>query len=426
MTEHALETSSKPADNLFLNLIRHADPALNYMVAKAWGHEWENTAAKGSKFFSFDHRKDCPRIKIGYLSGNFRNHPTSDLTLGVFELHDRDTSCYAYGKDDGNEQRKAIRSASDKFMDICELDDLSAAALIHDDQVDVLVDLMGHIKGARLGICAFRPAQIQVRMLGMAGTTGASFCDYLISDRIVTLEIDQFHFKEKFVLMPHCYQVNNYKSQPLMAADPGNTLKDYGRFVFACFCTAYKIDRQVFESWMRILMRVPDSELWLMPESSRVKKNLCKAAQSLGVDYRRLVFLEKLEKNEHLNRLLMVDLALDTPTVNGAATTSDALWAGCPVLTLEGCHFASRMSASLLSAVGMSELVVRDLGQYEDTAVALAQTPAKLKRIRNKLNKNLLAAPLFNTGGYVKLLEDAFVVMWGRYREDRKPALIEL
>ena len=196
--------------------------------------------------------------------------------------------------------------------------------------------------------------------------------------------------------------------------------------MFACFCTAYKIDRQVFESWMRILKRVPDSELWLMPESSRVKQNLCKAAQSLGVDHRRLVFLEKLEKNEHLKRLLKVDLAFDTRTVNGAATTSDALWAGCPVLTLEGSHFASRMSASLLSAVGMSELVVRDLRQYEDTAVALAQTPAKLKRIRQKLNKNLLDAPLFNTGGFVKLLEDAFVVMWGRHREDRKPALIEL
>ena len=221
-TQHALETSRKPAENPFLNLIRHADPALNYMVARAWGHEWEKTAAKGLQLFSFDHRKGCqPRIKIGYLSGNFRNHPTSDLTLGVFELHDRrrfSINCYAYGKDDGSIQRKAIRTASDNFRDISELDDLSAAALIHDDQVDVLVDLMGHIKGARLGICALRPAPIQVRMLGMAGTTGTSFFDYLISDRIVTPEIDQSHFKEKFVLMPHCYQVNNYKSEPLMAA----------------------------------------------------------------------------------------------------------------------------------------------------------------------------------------------------------------
>ncbi len=178
-TQHALKTSRKPAENPFLNLIRHPDPALNCKVAKAWGLEWEKTVAKGSPRFSFDHRKNRQsRIKIGYLSGNFRNHPTSDLTLGVFKFHNRrrfSINCYAYGKDDGSLQRKAISTASDNFKDISDLDDLSAATLIHDDQVDVLVDLMGHIKGARLGICALRPAPIQVRMLGMAGTTGASF-----------------------------------------------------------------------------------------------------------------------------------------------------------------------------------------------------------------------------------------------------------
>ena len=211
-----------------------------------------------------------------------------------------------------------------------------------------------------------------------------------------------------------------------MAAGPGKILKDHGRFVFACFCTAYKIDREVFESWMRILKRVPDSELWLMPESSRVKQNLCKAAQSLGVDHRRLVFLEKLEKKEHFKRLTLVDLALDTRTVTGAATTSDALWAGVPVLTFKGRHFASRMSESLLKAVGLQRMVASNITEYEEAAVNLAQNHLALKAIKEDLWERRFRSPLFNTKGFMESLEIAYETMWNQFVSNGPLEMIRL
>jgi protein O-GlcNAc transferase len=188
-----------------------------------------------------------------------------------------------------------------------------------------------------------------------------------------------------------------------------------GPFVYACFCTAYKIERELCDAWLRILKHVPHSNLWLMPESARVKQNLIHAAQSAGVDHRRLVFLEKLEKHAHLKRLARVDLALDTRTVNGAATTSDALWAGVPVLTFKGRHFASRMSESLLTAVGLEKLVTSGIDAYEEMAVKLSKDAVALKAIKADLLENRKTWPLFDTAGYLVALENAYETMWLRY-----------
>jgi predicted O-linked N-acetylglucosamine transferase (SPINDLY family) len=426
-----LEKKIKPPENPFLNIVRHSDPGRNLEVAKAWSREIELTDGSRSPKFLFETGSIRDRrLNIGYLSGNIRNHPTADLTLGLFERHDRErfnVFCYAYGKDDNGYQRRAIREASDKFRELNAMDDLSAAMTIHNDQIDILIDLMGYTKGARLGICGCRPAPIQVRMLGMAGTTGASFFDYLIGDRIVTPKSHQKHYTERLVLMPHTYQVNNYASEANFAGKDEKAPYNGGsRFVFACFCTAYKIEKKMFQGWMDILKRVQESDLWLMPESAVVKKKLCISAERLGVDPHRLVFLEKLEKKEHLERLAKVDLALDTRTVNGAATTSDALWVGVPVLTIQGQHFASRMSSSLLHAMNLPDLVKSSLEEYVDAAVYLATHPARLEKIRSSIEKKRYAGPLFDTDYTVGCLETAYQRMWSCHLAHGTPEPIEL
>ncbi len=366
LTEASLDAGVRPAEDPFLNLTRHADPASNIAIAKAWSSEvWRRVAGVKPGFLFDDRRCSSKAITIGYLSSNFHDHPMAHLLLGLFSLHDRNKfkiNCYSCGKEDNSSYRRRIRRDCDKFVDLRPLSHLEAAQSIYNDQVDILVDLMGHTKGSRMEICALRPAPIQVRYLGLAGTTGAEFFDYILTDKIVTPEAHASHYSEKFVYLPHCYQINDYK---LVNEDDNSVVAERqlstSRFVFCCFNQDYKIEPVMFDCWMRILQRVPDSILWLMIRHDAAKKHLRTEAKARGVNPDRLIFLEKLSKQEHLTRLKMADLALDTRIVNGAATTSDALWAGVPVITLLGTHFASRMSASLLSAVGLPELITRSI-----------------------------------------------------------------
>lgn len=427
-TRNAFAAKRKPDETPFLNIIRQQDPLLNFHVAKAWSETIKTDAAGWGRQFDFgQHRKVKRLIRLGYLSANFQNHPTSELILGLMERHNRqryEVFSYSYGKNDGSVKRKEIVSASDCFKDLSGLTDSEAADLIYNDQVDVLIDLMGYTKGARMRICAGRPAPVQVRYLGMAGTTGADFFDYIIVDDTVCLKEHESYYSEKPVYMPYSYQVNNYASRSMDRALQAKISRANQPFIFCSFSTAYKIDASVFNAWMRILTQSPDSVLWLMPENSNVGKNLLEAVQLMGVNPERIIFKEKLPIDQHLNRLQEADIALDTMTVNGAATTSDALWAGLPVLTLKGSHFASRMSESLLCAVGLSEMVAGDLEHYEKTAVLLANTPAKLHQIRQKLQKHRTDSPLFDTGTFVKSLEKAFELMWERFVNNKKPAPI--
>jgi predicted O-linked N-acetylglucosamine transferase (SPINDLY family) len=217
--------------------------------------------------------------------------------------------------------------------------------------------------------------------------------------------------------MPDSYQVNNYEADPVASSIPCHTELGIGRFIFASFCKAYKIEREVFEAWMRILKRVPATELWLMPESSRVKQNFCRVADSMDVDSSRILFMDKIEKKAHFHRLSRVGLALDTRTVNGAATTSDALWARVPVLTIQGRHFASRMSSSLLNTIGLPELVTHNLDEYIDLAVKMATDPALLKATKSRLDSQCRSGVLFNTSQFVNRLESGYQLMWDRHVE---------
>lgn len=426
ITEKEIAAGQYPAEQPFLNFTRHASPALNLRVARAWS---ESAAARISRMGGpFVHGPRNPKdgkVVVGYVSERFRNAATAHLMLRLFGLHDRNrfmVYAYSFGKDDGSPYRRRIVQDADRFIDIRNMSDFDAARRIFDDGVDILVDLMGYMKHNRIGIFAFRPAPVQVEYLGYPGTTGAEFMDYLIADHLVVPVGEKAYFTERLVRLPHCYQVND------------NTQKVSGKtfsreecglpenaFVYCSFNTDYKIDRFTYQIWMDILKQVPGSVLWLLVRSDDTRRNLTAAAAAAGVSEDRLVFAQSLPKDEHLARIALADLALDTRIVNGHTTTSDCLWVTLPVVTVKGNHFASRVSASLIEAVGLSELVCDSLEEYESLAVELAKDPRRMSEIRAKLSKNKMTEPLFDSKRTVRSLEAAYTRMWDNYTQARGP-----
>jgi protein O-GlcNAc transferase len=415
----------------FICMARCSDPAVNLANAKAWSRKILQPLSNAKTPFAFAvRRQQKHKLTVGYLSADFHDHATAHLMRSLFGRHDREKfeiHCYSYGPDDNSRYRKQIIKESDQFIDIRGHSHIDAARRIYTGAVDILVDLKGHTRGARLCILACRPAPVQVHYLGYPGTTGADFIDYLITDRIVTPEDHAAYYSEKLVYLPHCYQVNDDR-QEIAARDLTRKalgLPDKG-FVFSSFNLPYKIDPVIFDSWMRILQQVPDSVLWLFDDNPNARRNLRREAADRGVKPDRLVFAEKIEKAEHLSRLKWADLALDTRIVNGHTTTSDSLWAGVPVITIRGSHFASRVSSSLLHAVGLPELVTDSPTEYEKLAVQLASQSSQLNVLRQKLNINRLNKPLFDTARFVKNLELAYREMWRIFSEGRAPAQIEV
>jgi protein O-GlcNAc transferase len=345
-------------------------------------------------------------------------------------LHNRNefkVFSYSYGPSDGSHYRKKIEQGCDRLTDLRHLGDRDAAKQIYDDQVHILVDLMGHTGNSRLGICAYRPAPVQVTYLGYPGGTGAEFFDYMITDRTVSPKEHASFYSENLVYMPHSYQVNDHLQ---IISEKDWKRRDFGlpekSFVFCSFSQPFKIEPLMFDIWMNILKQIPESVLWLLCRNASAEENLKREAESRGVSSARLVFAKELPKGEHLARQRHADLVLDTRIYNGHTTTSDALWAGVPLITLQGDHFASRVSASLLKAVGLSELITHSLKEYEKLAVRLSGNPPELMEIRQKLERNLHTEPLFDTPRFVKNLEKAYQEMWRIYKTGEKPKMIEV
>jgi protein O-GlcNAc transferase len=430
-TTKALDNGTRTAEMPIINLTIHDDPSRNFAVAKSWSSDIARTMSNSRMHFSFDDKQWCKtRIVVGYLSDDFHDHPVAHLMLSLFGLHNRDefeVFCYSYGPDDGSYYSKRIQQDSDRFVDVRNLGHVDAAKCIYNDQVDILVDLKGYETGSRLAICALRPAPIQVSYLGFLGTTGADFLDYIITDRIVTPEDHACYYSENFVYLPHCYQVNDH-TQTVSNKDCTNA--DFGlsedSFVFCSFNSPYKIERVMFDIWMKILRQIPEGVLWLLGGNEAAERNLRREAWDSGVAPERLFFSKRLPLDEHLARLKLADLALDTRVYNGGATTSNALWAGVPVITLQGSHFLSRMSASSLSAIGLSELITHSLEEYEALAVRLACNPDELQAIRERLAKNRLTKPLFDTPRFARNLEKAYKEMWEIFLGGEKPRQIEV
>lgn len=370
------------------------------------------------------------RLTIGYLSADFHDHPTSHLMRGLFSAHDRAAvrvAALSLGPDDDSAYRRAVREGSDLFLDLAPLDNADAAAAIAQAGIDILVDINVHTRGNRLALTALRPAPVAVNWLGLPGTSGASFIDWAIVDGVVAPPGAEAGFSESLLVLPHCYQPND-RAQPIAEDGPDRAecgLPE-GAFVFCCFNQAYKIEPVMFGRWMRILDRVPGSVLWLLGESRAVEDNLRREARARGIDPARLVFAARQPKPRHLARHRHADLGLDTLFYNAHTTASDALWAGLPLVTAPGPTFAARVGASLLSALGLADLICPDLDAYEEKAVALATERAALAQVQERLAAARLTQPLFDTERFARDLERGFALIWEAARAGHRPRRLEV
>jgi predicted O-linked N-acetylglucosamine transferase (SPINDLY family) len=374
-------------------------------------------------------RQAGPRLRIGYLSADFGEHPVGYLIAELFEMHDRnrfEILGYSLGKDDGGPTRARIARAFDRFIDVSRMSGSEAAGRIREDGVDILVDLMGYTGGAKVEIVALRPAPVQVNFLGYPGTMGADFIDYLVADRFLVPPGEERHYSEQLVLMPGSYQVNDRKRR--VAQTPPR--RDLGlpeeAFVFCCFSQAYKVLPEAFDIWMRLLADMPGSVLWLLHTSRLAADNLRREANTRGVDPGRLIFAPMQPVDRHLGRLKAADLFLDTFPYNAHTTASDALWVGVPLVTRAGETFASRVAGSLLSAVGLPELITQSGTEYHALALRLARAPGELDAVREKLQRNRGRVPLFDTLAFARNLETAYLQMWENHRSNAGPRSIKL
>lgn len=370
-------------------------------------------------------RYDNPRIRLGYLCGEFRTHATSMLMAGLFESHDRNRfELFAFdnGFDDGSPMRRRVKESFDSFIDISRASDLDAARLIRDRRIDILVNLNGYCGLSRTGVFAHRPCPVQVNYLGFPGTIGADYIDYIVADRIVIPDDEHRYYSEKVVVLPDCYQVNDSKRS---MAEVTPTRKEAGLpesgFVFCCFNNNHKLTPELFDVWMRLLAKVEGSTLWLIEDNAVVAANLRREAERRGVAPERLVFAPRVNVETHLARHRLADLFLDTLPYNAHTTCSDALWAGLPVLTCMGTAFPGRVAASLLHAADLPELVTKTLEEYEALALRLATNPSLLAAHRSKLAKNRATCALFDTDRFRRHIESAYIAMWERAERGEPP-----
>lgn len=394
------------------------DPALQRRVARGYAEDQLPVHARGSAFVR---HPSHDRIRVAYLSADFHQHATAVLTAGLFEAHDRtrfEVMGISFGPDDGSALRQRLVQGFERFIEVGERSDAEVAALLRGLEVDIAVDLKGYTGDCRPGIFAQRAAPIQVQYLGYPGTLALPEIDYIVADAIVVPPDQQPHYAEKIVWLPGCYQVNDDR-RAIDVDTPRRSeagLPDEA-FVFCCFNNNYKITPTIFDLWMQLLREIPGSVLWLLLDNSLAQTHLRREAAARGVDSGRLVFAERLPTAQHLARHRLADLFLDTLPYNAHTTTSDALWAGLPVLTCAGRSFQARVAASLLQAVGLPELITVDLVEYRSRALTLARDASQLAALRERLASNRLTSPLFDTQRFCAHLELAYTMMHERHRQ---------
>ena len=367
------------------------------------------------------------RLKIGYLSADFHTHATAYLTAGLFEHHDRArfaVTAYSVGPDDRSPMRARLQRAFDHFVDLRGAPPGGVADAILRNQTDLLIDLKGHTEGVLPAVLALRPAPVQIHYLGYPGTLGGNLVDYLIGDEIVTPHAHAVDYAETLVRLPDSYQVNDTTREVSVPPPRIECGLPATGIVFCCFNGSYKINPEVFDSWAIILTAVPHATLWLLARSAAdpVIVNLRREASIRGVDPQRMVFATACPNAEYLGLYHHADLFLDTWPYNAHTTASDALWAGCPVLTIMGSTFAGRVAASLLTAAGLPELIAPDAASYVQRAIALAADADERARLKAHLAGPGRASPLFDTARTTRALEAAYLAIADQYRKGVRAA----
>ncbi len=367
------------------------------------------------------------RCRIGFVSADFRTHATSMLLVQTLERLDRsrfEVFLYSHGKDDAGALRQRLVAGVDGFVECAAMSMAEQAQRIRDDGVAILVDLSGFTASSRLGVFALRPAPIQVLWLAYPSTTGSDFIDYVIGDPVLTPLEHAGDFSEKIAQLPVCYEPTDERREHPEASTRAAAGLPEGAFVYACFNQSYKITEEVFARWCRILQRVPGSVLWLLVPQSGIHATLRAQAVARGIAPERLIFAPFVPPTDHLARLPLADLFLDTFPYGAHTTCSDALWMGLPVLTQIGRSFSARVAASLLAAVGLPELAVASEPAYEELAVRLAMDGEARGAIRAHLNDHRLALPLFDNVRFTAELGALFAQMHARWQQGQLPQAI--
>jgi protein O-GlcNAc transferase len=367
------------------------------------------------------HPVEGRRLRIGYLSPDFREHPIAQLMAGVIEAHDRsrfDISAWSLGPDDASRFRKRIEAGADRFEDIRDKDIAVSTRMMREAELDIVVDLAGYTAHARSELLALKVAPIQVNYLGYPGSMGASFIDCILVDPVLAGEGDERFYSERVIRLPDCYQANDDKAlidpDPVARADFG--LPD-NAFVFCSFSMNYKIDAPVLDAWTDILRKTPHSVLWLFRTDAAAADNLRRQFDARGIGRDRVIFADRLPKAKHLARHRLADLFLDTFAYGAHTTASDALWAGLPVLTHRGDTFARRVGASIVRAAGLPDLVSETVEDYVAKAVEIGSTAGRSAALKAQLAENIPRCPLFSTAAIARNLEAAYLGMIADFKK---------
>lgn len=364
------------------------------------------------------------RIRLGYFSSDFQNHATAYLAARLFELHDRDhfeVHAFSFGPPSDDPMRARLIDAFEGFHDVSGFSDAAVADLASETGLDIAIDLKGYTAGQRLGILARRPAPVQISFLGYPGSTGAPFIDYLVSDPHVIPAAERAHYSERLIVLPHCYQPTD--DQRLIGPRPSRFdagLPDNG-FIFAAFNHSWKIGREEFDCWAGLLNAVDGSYLWLLASGNDAEINLKREIERRGVAPDRLIFAPFLPQDQHIARLQLADLLLDTFRYGAHTTASDALWAGVPVVTCRGRGFATRVATSLVRNIGLDEMATGDRAAYASLALDLAQNPDRLAAVRSRLQGNRATTPLFDSLSFTRAIERGFTEAHRRWDVGEAP-----
>jgi predicted O-linked N-acetylglucosamine transferase (SPINDLY family) len=364
------------------------------------------------------------RLRIGYLSSDFRHHATCVLMCEVFEHHDRhrfEVFAYSTGRDDGTPMRRRVVQAVEHFEDLQGQPDHVIAQRIAHDDLDLLIDLKGYTAGNRMGVLARRPAPLQAAFLGFPGTTGASFIDYIVGDPLVTPLANADHFSEHIAQMPLCYQPNDRQRPRPESMTRSQVGLPEDALVLCGFNQAYKINAEVLDAWVSVLKDLPEAVLWLLDWHGQAKPHLLEELAQRGIGPDRVFWAPRRDLGPHISRVRLADLFIDTWPCNAHTTASDALWAGLPVVTMMGRTFASRVAASLLNAVGLPELICTDTQQYIRTIVEIARDPVRRQAMRDRLDQAREDSALFDSARFTRDYESLLTRMIERQRAGLAP-----
>jgi protein O-GlcNAc transferase len=410
--------------HILLNFNLEQELAFSKKIASFYQREIKHLQSTINFHFQFQKKR---KVRIGYVSSNLRSHPNSHLIKNMLPNHNKDDFeiyLYSTGPRDGSIYSTYIPAYADKFTDLYQDDIQSAVTKIYHDKINILVDLTGYLKYSPARLLALRPAPIQMRFLGSCGTSGAEFIDYLIADKYVVKEDEEKYYSEKIIYMPHTYFITD--DQQIIGEETNK--KEQGlpedKLIFCCFNGSRKLEPTTFSSWMKILNQTPSSVLWVLARWDVCKQNLLKEVKKYGVDSERIIFASPLAKEQHLARLKLADLFLDSFYHTAHTTAIDALWVDLPLVTRYGQNIAQRGASSILIALGLPELIATNIKEYEEKAIFLANNPLILKNIQKKIVDHKKNMPLFNTKLYVSYLEAAYMKIWNFYLNNKQPQSI--